>query len=58
MNALVDGRLGLLRNGRGRRHDGHRGLARFWYRREIDFHRMNCWPQPFQHAERQLTRSL
>ena len=31
------------------------GWHDFWYRCEIDFHRMNCWPQPFQHAECQLT---
>lgn len=31
------------------------GWHDFWNRCELDFHRMNCWPQPFQHAERQVT---
>jgi hypothetical protein len=30
------------------------GWNDFWYRVEVDFHRMNCWPEPFQHADRQL----
>jgi len=21
---------------------------------DVDFHRMNCWPAPFQHADRQV----
>ena len=29
------------------------GWHSFWDRVELDFHRMNCWPEPFQHADRQ-----
>jgi hypothetical protein len=27
-----------------------------WSRFELDFHRMNCWPEPFVHADRELVR--
>lgn len=29
----------------------------FWDRMRLDFHRMNCWPEPFQPADRDLVRS-
>ncbi|MGE0756696.1 MAG: hypothetical protein AB7F89_21120 [Pirellulaceae bacterium] len=29
----------------------------FWYRSRVDFYRNNCWPQPFQNADRELTRA-
>jgi hypothetical protein len=31
------------------------GWAEFWHRVHVDWHRMNCWPEPFQHADRQVT---
>jgi hypothetical protein len=33
------------------------GWGEFWHRTSIDFHRNNCWPQPFQAQDRELTRS-
>ena len=33
------------------------GWAEFWQRTNIDFHRNNCWPQPFQAQDRELIRS-
>ncbi len=27
----------------------------FWDRVHLDFHRMNCWPEPFQAVDRQVT---
>jgi hypothetical protein len=29
----------------------------FWARFHADFHRNNCWPQPFQATDRELTRA-
>jgi hypothetical protein len=28
----------------------------FWDRMSLDFHRMNCWPEPFVHSDRELVR--
>lgn len=28
----------------------------FWERCWLDWHRMNCWPEPFQHSDRELVR--
>jgi hypothetical protein len=33
------------------------GWGEFWYRVHLDFYRVNCWPEPFKHADRQLTVS-
>lgn len=33
------------------------GWAQFWERFHSDFHRNNCWPQPFQATDRELTRA-
>lgn len=33
------------------------GWAEFWDRVHTDFHRNNCWPQPFQNTDRELTRA-
>jgi hypothetical protein len=33
------------------------GWSEFWHRTNLDFHRNNCWPQPFQAQDRELTRS-
>ena len=33
------------------------GWADFWHRASIDFHRNNCWPQPFQAQDHELTRN-
>mgnify|MGYP005842615955 CR=1 FL=1 len=30
------------------------GWAEFWYRVHIDWHRMNCWPEPFVSQDRTL----
>jgi len=30
------------------------GWGDFYHRFQVDFYRMNCWPEPFQHAERQV----
>ena len=30
----------------------------FWYRNKVDFHRNNAWPEPFQSADRALTRDF
>lgn len=35
----------------------HAGWAEFWDRFHADFHRNNCWPQPFQTTDRELTRA-
>lgn len=32
------------------------GWGEFWYRNKVDFHRNNAWPEPFQSADRSLTR--
>ena len=32
------------------------GWAEFWHRTGVDFHRNNCWPQPFQTQDRELVR--
>lgn len=29
------------------------GWSEFWHRVSLDWHRMNCWPEPFQHADQQ-----
>ncbi len=29
----------------------------FWDRFHLDFHRMNCWPEPFLHADRVATQT-
>jgi hypothetical protein len=31
------------------------GWSEFWHRTHIDWHRVNCWPEPFAHADRQVT---
>jgi hypothetical protein len=31
------------------------GWSEFWHRVHLDWHRMNSWPEPFQHADRQVT---
>ena len=33
------------------------GWGDFWQRTSVDFHRNNCWPQPFQSQDRELVRS-
>lgn len=33
------------------------GWGSFWERWHADFHRNNCWPQPFQATDRELTRA-
>ena len=30
------------------------GWGDFWHRVGVDWHRMNCWPEPFQNADREL----
>ena len=30
--------------------------AEFWERVHLDFHRMNAWPEPFRHADKDLVR--
>ena len=30
----------------------------FWYRNKVDFHRNGAWPEPFQSADRALTREF
>lgn len=32
------------------------GWHEFWYRTKVDIHRNNAWPEPFQSADRQITR--
>ncbi|MCA9120495.1 MAG: hypothetical protein H6822_14310 [Planctomycetaceae bacterium] len=32
------------------------GWDEFWARVHLDFHRMNCWPEPFLHADKDLVR--
>ncbi|MBP89676.1 MAG: hypothetical protein CMJ64_23705 [Planctomycetaceae bacterium] len=32
------------------------GWDEFWARFHLDYQRMNCWPEPFQHADRELVR--
>ncbi|HUG70908.1 MAG TPA: hypothetical protein VMM76_24380 [Pirellulaceae bacterium] len=32
------------------------GWNEFWERVHLDWHRMNCWPEPFHHADRDLVR--
>lgn len=34
----------------------HAGWNEFWERVHLDWHRMNCWPEPFHHADRDLVR--
>ena len=29
----------------------------FWHRAHVDYHRNNCWPEPFVHADRQAARA-
>ena len=29
----------------------------FWHRVKIDYHRNNCWPEPFIYADRRATRA-
>jgi hypothetical protein len=29
----------------------------FWSRMKVDYHRMNCWPEPFQQFDRDSTRA-
>ena len=31
------------------------GWGDFWHRFHVDYHRMSCWPEPFQHADKQVT---
>ena len=31
------------------------GWTEFWYRVHVDWHRMNCWPEPFRSGDRALT---
>lgn len=38
-------------------HVAHAGWAEFWHRTGIDFHRNNCWPEPFQSQDRELVRA-
>jgi len=33
------------------------GWHSFWSRVHLDFHRMNCWPQPFNAVDRDATRA-
>lgn len=33
------------------------GWSEFWDRVHLDFRRVNCWPEPFLHADRELVRS-
>lgn len=33
------------------------GWTEFWHRFHVDFHRNNCWPEPFIHADRKVTRT-
>jgi hypothetical protein len=37
-------------------HLAQAGWGEFWQRVHIDFHRNNCWPQPFQSQDLELTR--
>lgn len=32
------------------------GWNEFWNRVHVDFHRMNCWPEPFTNADRVLVK--
>ncbi|HRX80142.1 MAG: hypothetical protein H6821_01570 [Planctomycetaceae bacterium] len=32
------------------------GWTEFWEGVHLDWHRMNCWPEPFVHADRDLVR--
>src|SRR5690606_10343877 len=32
------------------------GWREFWHRTKVDFHRNNAWPEPFQQADRAVTR--
>lgn len=32
------------------------GNGDFWYRNKVDWHRNNAWPEPFQSADRAITR--
>ncbi len=32
------------------------GWTEFWEGVHLDWHRMNCWPEPFSHADRDLVR--
>jgi len=32
------------------------GWHEFWHRTKVDFHRNNAWPEPFQQADRAVTR--
>ena len=32
------------------------GWVEFWQRVKLDWHRMNAWPEPFLHADRELVR--
>lgn len=32
------------------------GWTEFWDRVHLDWHRMNCWPEPFLHADKDLVR--
>lgn len=32
----------------------HAGWAEFWHRFHVDWHRNNCWPEPFSTADRAL----
>jgi hypothetical protein len=34
----------------------HADWHEFWHRVGVDFHRNNAWPEPFQSADRQVTR--
>ena len=33
----------------------HADWERFWHGMKVDWHRMNCWPEPFNHVDRQAT---
>jgi hypothetical protein len=33
------------------------GWGEFWHRVNVDFHRNNCWPHPFQEQDRDLIRA-
>lgn len=33
------------------------GWMEFWQRVHLDWHRNNCWPEPFLHADRELVRT-
>lgn len=51
--AIVAAAMGISSS----RVDAADNWSAFWHRFDLDFHRNNCWPEPFIHADRRAARA-